>query len=92
MSCYQEPNSNIIDKVKGILDQSHYATKKPKHAKSIDTFDLTAKKGFFAFKAEVDKLDINRLTKVPTILNNLKTKVDKLDDRKLKTAPVDLKK
>ena len=42
-------------------------------------------------KAVVDKLDINKLTNVPTSLNNLKTKVDDLDVVKLKTVPVDLK-
>ena len=43
-------------------------------------------------KAEVDKLDVNKLTNVPTSLNNLKTKVDDLVVGKLKTVPVDLKK
>ena len=43
-------------------------------------------------KAEVDKLDINKLINVPTSLNNLKTKVKDLDFGKLKTVPVDLKK
>ena len=43
-------------------------------------------------KAEVDKLDINKLTNVPTSLENSKTKVGDLDVGKLKTAPVDLKK
>ena len=42
-------------------------------------------------KAEVDKLDINKLVNVPTSLNNLKTKLDDLDVGKLKTVPVDLK-
>ena len=42
-------------------------------------------------KAEVDKLDINKLVIVPTSLNNLKTKVLDLDVGKLKTFPVDLK-
>ena len=42
--------------------------------------------------AEVDKLDINKLTNVPTSLKNLKTIVDDLDVGKLKTVPVDLKK
>ena len=37
-------------------------------------------------KAEVDKLDINKVTNVQTSLNNLKTKVDDLD------VPADLKK
>ena len=43
-------------------------------------------------KAEVDKLDINKLVNVPTSLNNLKTKVDDLDVGKLKAVPIDLKK
>ena len=43
-------------------------------------------------KAKVGKLDINKLTNVPTSLNSLKTKVKDLDVGKLKTVPVDLKK
>ena len=43
-------------------------------------------------KAEVDKLDINKLVNVPSSLKNLKTKVDDLDVDKLKTVPVDMKK
>ena len=43
-------------------------------------------------KAEVDKLDINKLAYVPTSLNHLKTIVDDLDVGKLKIVPVDLKK
>ena len=43
-------------------------------------------------KAEVNKLDINKLTHVSTSLNNFKTNVDDLDAVKLKTVPVDLKK
>ena len=38
-----------------------------------------------ALKAEVDKLDINKLMNVPPSLNNLKTEVDDLD------VPIDLK-
>ena len=43
-------------------------------------------------KAEVDKLDISKLTNVPTSLNILKTKTDDLDVGKLKTVPLQLKK
>ena len=43
-------------------------------------------------KAEVDKLDINKLVNIPTSLNNLKTKVHDLDLGKFKTVPVDFKK
>ena len=43
-------------------------------------------------KAEVGKLDINKLTNVPISLDNLKTNVDDLDVGERKTFPVDLKK
>ena len=43
-------------------------------------------------KAELNKLDINKLVNVPTSLNNLKTKGDDLKVGKLKTVPADLKK
>ena len=43
-------------------------------------------------KAEVDKLELNKLVNVSTSLNNSETKVDDLDVGKLKTVPVDLKK
>ena len=47
---------------------------------------------FIAFKAEVDKLKINKLVNVRTSLNNLKTKTYDLDIGNLKTVPIDLKK
>ena len=53
---------------------------------------MLLRKDVIALKAEVDKLDINKLVNVPTSLNNLKTKVDDLDVGKLKTVPIDLKK
>ena len=72
---------------------SNYAAKKElEHATAINTSDLSAKRDRIALKAEVDKLDINKLANVPTSFNNLKTKVDDLDVGKLKTVPVDLKK
>ena len=70
----------------------NYPTKKElEHAAGIDTSDLAAKNDLIALKAEVDKLDINKLTNVLTSLNSLETKVDDLDAGKLKTVPVDLK-
>ena len=93
MSYYPEPDSHIRDKVKVVLDLSNYATKKElDHATGVDTSDLAAKKDFIALKAEVDKLDINKLINVPISLNNLKIKVDDMDVGKLKTIPVHLKK
>ena len=50
------------------------------------------KKNSIALKAEVDKLDVNKLVNVSTSLNNLKTKIDDLDVGKLKTVPIDWKK
>ena len=92
MSYYPEADSYIRDKVTVVLDLSNYGTEKElDHFTGVDTSDLTAKKDPTAFKAEVDKLDINKLVNVPTSLNNLKTKVDDLDVGKLKTVPVDLK-
>ena len=48
--------------------------------------------GFITLKAVVDKLDIKKLVNVPTILNNLRTKLDGLDVGKFKTFQIDSKK
>ena len=40
----------------------------------VNTSDLAAKKGFIDLRAEVDKLDINKLMNTPTSLHNLKNK------------------
>ena len=69
MSSYSEPDGHIGDKVKLVLDFSNYAIKK------IWNVLKALIQGFIALKAEVDKLDINKLTNVPTSLNNLKTKM-----------------
>ena len=92
MSYYPEPDSHIRDKVKVVLDLSNYATKKELYNAIGDLADLAAKNDFITLKAEVDKLDINKLVNVPTSLNNLKTKVNDLGVGKLKTVSVDLKK
>ena len=62
-----------------------------KYATGVDTSNLAAKKDFIVWKAEVDKLDINKMVNVRTILNDLRTKVDDLDVGELKTAPIHLK-
>ena len=58
----------------------------------VDTSKLAAKSDLVSLKAEVDKLDIDKLKNVPTNLSNLKSKIDKLDSLKLETSPVDLSK
>ena len=88
----REPGSHIGDKINVVLDLSNYATKKElHHPAGVGISDLAAKKDFIALKAEIDKLDINKLNDVPTNLTNLKTKVDDLDFVQLKTVAVDLK-
>ena len=85
MSCYPEPDSHIRDKVKVVLELSNYATKKElEHVTGIDKSDVAANKYVIELKAEVDKLDINKLTNVPTSLNNLKTEVDNEDGKNTK--------
>ena len=61
-------------------------------ATGVDISNLAAKRNFIALKAQVNKLDINKLVNVATSLDNLKAKVDDLDVGKLKEVPVDLKK
>ena len=93
MRYYSEFDSHIRDKVKLELDLSNYATKKTlKHATGVDTSNLATKIDFIALKAEVDKVDVNKLLNVPTSLNNLKSKVNDQVVGNLKTALIDLKK
>ena len=54
-----------------------------KFAKKVDSSNL---------KSDVDKLDIHKLTTVPTNLSNLKRKLDKFDVDKLVHVPADLNK
>ena len=52
-----------------------------------------AKKSNLAnLKSDVDKLDTDKLKKIPSSLRSLKSKVDELDIGKLKATPVDLSK
>ena len=84
MSYYPEPDIHIRVKAKLVLELSNYATKKElEHVTGIDKSDVAANKYFIELKAEVKKLDINKLTNVPTSLNNLKTEVDNSDVGKL---------
>ena len=63
-----------------------YATKKEsKDAIGADRSNLVDKNDFIVLKAEVDKLNVNKLVKVLCGLNDLKTKVDYFDVSKLKT-------
>ena len=93
MSYYPDRDSHIRDKIKVVLELQNYATKKElDHATGVGRSDLAARNNFIPLKAEVDKLDINKQTNIPTRLNNLKTNVIDLDVGKLKTVLADLKK
>ena len=92
MSYYPQQDSNIRYKVKVVPDQSKTTKYKLDSATGVDTPDLAVKKDFTCFKAEVGKLDINKLVNIPTNLNNLKGKEDNLDAAKLKIVLVDLNK
>ena len=73
MSYYPKSDSHITDKVKVVFDLPNYANKKElDHATGVDTSGLAAKKDFIALKTKVNKLDINKLINVTTILNNVK--------------------
>ena len=67
ISYYPQPDSHIRAKVKAVLELANYAIKQElEHVTCVDTSNLAAKKDFIALKAEVEKLDINDLVKVPT--------------------------
>ena len=63
-----------------------------KNATGADVSKFAKKVDLASLKSEVDKLDIDKLEKVPNGLNSFKNKVDKLDVDKLVSAPVDLSK
>ena len=68
------------------LDLSNYATKADlKNVPGDDIWKFANKVDLASFKSEFDKLDIDKLEKVPTGLKSLKIVVDK-------TVPVDLSK
>ena len=58
----------------------------------VDLSNYATKSDLVTLKAQVDKLDIDKLKSVPTDLSNIKSKVDKLDIGKLETTPVGLRK
>ena len=66
---------------------SNYATKSHlKNATDVDALHLAS------LKSDIDKLEIDKLKKVPSGGNNLKLKVDELDVDKLVPVPFSLSK
>ena len=74
-------------------DLSNYATKFDlKNATGIDTSGFALKPNLASLKAEVDKIDVDKLKTNLKDLSNLKSKLDKLNIDKLAPVPVDLSK
>ena len=68
----------------------NYATKTGlKVVTGVDVSSFATKIDLASLKSNVYKLDIDKLKKISSNLNNLKSKVDKLDTRRLETTPVD---
>ena len=64
MSYYPQPDSYSTNKIKVKLHLLNFTIKKElDHAKGVNNFDLPAKKGSVALKAEVGKLDINKMVR-----------------------------
>ena len=90
---FPKPYESFGEDININVDLCNYATKANlKNATGIVTYKLAGKSDLVSLKAEVDKIDVDKLKTVPDDLNNLKSKVDKLDIGKLAPAPVDLSK
>ena len=61
-----------------------------KNATGDDTSEFAKNAGLVSLKSDINKLDIDKLEKVPSGLRSLKSKVDRLDVDKSAPAPVDL--
>ena len=70
MGYYSEPDSPTRDKGKVVFDLSEYATKVNQNMlQSLIHLIQLLKRDCIDVKAEVDKLDIKKLTNYPTSLN-----------------------
>ena len=58
----------------------------------VDTSNIGKKTDLASLKSDIDKLDIDNLEKVPSVLRSLENKVNKLDVDKLVPVPLDLSK
>ena len=75
------------------LDLSNYAAKADlENIASVNSSKFTKKVDLINLKLEFDKLNIDKLEKVPTGLNSLKSKIDRLCVDKLVPVLVDLSK
>ena len=93
MSEYFEKPESLGGNVKVDLDLSNYVTKvDSKSATVVDISYFSKTTDLASLKSDVNKLNIDKLKKLPSNLSNLKGKVDQLDIGKLETTPGDLSK
>ena len=79
MSEYFPKSKSLGEGVKFKLDLSNYATKVDlENATGADASKFAKMVDLATLKSEVHKLCIDKLEKVPTVSNSLKSKVDKL--------------
>ena len=91
MSQYFLNPKSLETNVKVELDLSSYSTKADlENAAGVNSSKLPKKVDLANLKSRVDKLNIEKLEKLPSGLNSLKGKLDKLDIAKLETTTVDL--
>ena len=76
-SYYPEPDNHVRNKIKVELNLSNYATKtNVKGATGADTSNLPAKSELASLKAEVDKIDMDKLNPAPADLSKLSNVAD----------------
>ena len=74
---FTKPYEHYSENVKVELDLSNYATKADlKGALGVYTCNLAAKSDLFSLKAQVDKIDIDKLKTVPADLSKVSNVVD----------------
>ena len=74
---FPKPCNHFVGNVKAELDLSSHATKTDsKKATRIDTPNLALKSNLPKLKAEVDKIDVDKLKPIPTDLRKLSNVID----------------
>ena len=90
---FPEPYKPFGGDINVTFELSNYSTKDDiKNITHVNTSNFPLKTILSNLKAEVDKLDIDKLKGLPNNLSILKTKVDQLDIDKLLPLPADLSK
>ena len=93
MSYFTEQYIHSKNKIEAEIDLSNYATKSDlKNKVGVDTSDFAKKVDWANLKSDVDKLDIDKLENVTSVLTHFESKIDKLGIAKFETTPVDVSK